>query len=111
MSRYFQSLQPQDSRWHSVGGSRTVSLDTLVTVEGPLTVSVREDGAIYIGEEAAPYVILEDGAELVFAWGGDGMVRRCVGVIAGTDGQGRLPGRAAWRGGARAVRAPARCRA
>jgi diacylglycerol kinase (ATP) len=28
---------------------------------------------------------LEDGAELVFAWGGDGMVRRCVGVIAGTD--------------------------
>ena len=28
---------------------------------------------------------LEEGAELVFAWGGDGMVRRCVGVMAGTD--------------------------
>jgi YegS/Rv2252/BmrU family lipid kinase len=28
---------------------------------------------------------LEDGAELVFAWGGDGMVRRCVGVLAGSD--------------------------
>ena len=26
---------------------------------------------------------LEEGAELVFAWGGDGMVRRCVGVMAG----------------------------
>jgi diacylglycerol kinase (ATP) len=28
---------------------------------------------------------LEAGAELVFAWGGDGMVRRCVGVLAGSD--------------------------
>jgi diacylglycerol kinase (ATP) len=27
---------------------------------------------------------LEDGAELVFAWGGDGTVRRCIGVLAGT---------------------------
>ena len=26
-----------------------------------------------------------DGAELVFAWGGDGMVQRCVDVLAGTD--------------------------
>ena len=28
---------------------------------------------------------LEEGAKLVFAWGGDGMVRRCVGVMAGGD--------------------------
>jgi YegS/Rv2252/BmrU family lipid kinase len=28
---------------------------------------------------------LDDGAELVFAWGGDGTVRRCMGVLAGTD--------------------------
>jgi diacylglycerol kinase (ATP) len=28
---------------------------------------------------------LDDGADLVFAWGGDGTVRRCVGVLAGTD--------------------------
>lgn len=27
---------------------------------------------------------LDDGAELVFAWGGDGMVQRCVGVLAGS---------------------------
>lgn len=27
---------------------------------------------------------LEDGAELVFVWGGDGMVQRCVDVLAGT---------------------------
>jgi diacylglycerol kinase (ATP) len=27
---------------------------------------------------------LEDGADLVFAWGGDGMVQRCVDVLAGT---------------------------
>jgi diacylglycerol kinase (ATP) len=27
---------------------------------------------------------LDDGAELVFAWGGDGMVQRCVDVLAGT---------------------------
>ncbi len=26
-----------------------------------------------------------EGAELVFAWGGDGMVQRCVDVLAGTD--------------------------
>jgi YegS/Rv2252/BmrU family lipid kinase len=28
---------------------------------------------------------LDDGAELVFAWGGDGTVRRCIDVLAGTD--------------------------
>ena len=28
---------------------------------------------------------LDDGAELVFAWGGDGMVQRCVDVLAGSD--------------------------
>jgi diacylglycerol kinase (ATP) len=28
---------------------------------------------------------LDEGAELVFAWGGDGTVRRCVDVLAGTD--------------------------
>ena len=28
---------------------------------------------------------LAQGAELVFAWGGDGMVQRCVDVLAGTD--------------------------
>ena len=27
---------------------------------------------------------LEDGAELVFAWGGDGMVQRCIDVLAGS---------------------------
>ena len=27
---------------------------------------------------------LDEGAELVFAWGGDGTVRRCLGVLAGT---------------------------
>jgi diacylglycerol kinase family enzyme len=26
---------------------------------------------------------LDDGADLVFAWGGDGMVQRCVDVLAG----------------------------
>ena len=36
---------------------------------------------------------LEEGAELVFAWGGDGMVRRCVGVLAGADGRARGPAR------------------
>ena len=37
------------------------------------------------GEEAPAQVerALEEGAELVFAWGGDGVVRRCVGVMAG----------------------------
>ena len=30
---------------------------------------------------------LEEGADLVFAWGGDGMVRRCVGVVAGSDAE------------------------
>jgi YegS/Rv2252/BmrU family lipid kinase len=29
--------------------------------------------------------LLKEGAELVFAWGGDGMVQRCVDVIAGSD--------------------------
>jgi diacylglycerol kinase (ATP) len=28
---------------------------------------------------------LDEGAELVFAWGGDGMVQRCADVLAGTD--------------------------
>jgi diacylglycerol kinase (ATP) len=28
---------------------------------------------------------LDDGAELVFAWGGDGMVQRCVDVLAGSS--------------------------
>jgi len=28
---------------------------------------------------------LDEGAELVFAWGGDGTVRRCIDVLAGTD--------------------------
>jgi len=28
---------------------------------------------------------VDEGAELVFAWGGDGTVRRCVDVLAGTD--------------------------
>ena len=28
---------------------------------------------------------IKQGAELVFAWGGDGMVQRCVDVLAGTD--------------------------
>jgi diacylglycerol kinase (ATP) len=28
---------------------------------------------------------LEDGAELVFVWGGDGIVQRCIDVLAGTD--------------------------
>ena len=28
---------------------------------------------------------LDEGAELVFAWGGDGTVRRCVDVLSGTD--------------------------
>jgi YegS/Rv2252/BmrU family lipid kinase len=28
---------------------------------------------------------LEDGVELIFVWGGDGMVQRCIDVVAGTD--------------------------
>ena len=28
---------------------------------------------------------LEQGADLIFVWGGDGMVQRCVDVVAGTD--------------------------
>ena len=28
---------------------------------------------------------LAEGAETIFAWGGDGMVQRCVDVMAGTD--------------------------
>ena len=27
---------------------------------------------------------LDEGADVVFAWGGDGLVRRCVGVLAGS---------------------------
>jgi diacylglycerol kinase (ATP) len=36
----------------------------------------------------APKVVeraLADGAELVFAWGGDGLVQRCIDALAGTD--------------------------
>jgi YegS/Rv2252/BmrU family lipid kinase len=29
--------------------------------------------------------LLKEGAELIFAWGGDGMVQRCVDVLAGSD--------------------------
>lgn len=29
--------------------------------------------------------VLSDGAELVFAWGGDGLVQRCIDVLAGSD--------------------------
>jgi diacylglycerol kinase (ATP) len=28
---------------------------------------------------------LKEGAEVIFAWGGDGMVQRCINVLAGTD--------------------------
>jgi diacylglycerol kinase (ATP) len=28
---------------------------------------------------------LDDGAELIFAWGGDGLVQRCIDVLAGTE--------------------------
>ena len=28
---------------------------------------------------------LDEGAQLVFAWGGDGTVRRCVDVLSGTE--------------------------
>lgn len=28
---------------------------------------------------------LDEGAELIFAWGGDGTVRRCIGEVAGSD--------------------------
>ncbi|HEY2074504.1 MAG TPA: YegS/Rv2252/BmrU family lipid kinase [Gaiellaceae bacterium] len=34
---------------------------------------------------AAVKRVLADGAELVFAWGGDGLVQRCIDVLAGTD--------------------------
>lgn len=34
---------------------------------------------------AAVKRVLADGAELVFAWGGDGLVQRCVDVLAGSD--------------------------
>ena len=40
---------------------------------------------------------LDEGAELVFAWGGDGTVRRCVDVLAGTDGEARRRPRRARR--------------
>jgi YegS/Rv2252/BmrU family lipid kinase len=29
--------------------------------------------------------LLEEGAELLFVWGGDGMVQRCIDVVAGSD--------------------------
>jgi diacylglycerol kinase (ATP) len=38
--------------------------------------------------KAAPREVkraLEDGVELMFVWGGDGIVQRCIDVIAGTD--------------------------
>lgn len=40
-------------------------------------------------KKAPPEVkrVLKKGADLVFAWGGDGMVRRCIDVLAGTDAQ------------------------
>ena len=34
---------------------------------------------------AALKQLLADGAELVFAWGGDGLVQRCIDVLAGSD--------------------------
>jgi diacylglycerol kinase (ATP) len=34
---------------------------------------------------AAVKRLLADGAELVFAWGGDGLVQRCIDVLAGSD--------------------------
>lgn len=34
---------------------------------------------------AALKEMLADGAELVFAWGGDGLVQRCIDVLAGSD--------------------------
>ncbi len=48
-----------------------------------------EDPLWYAGPKAktAPAQVeraLDKGADLVFAWGGDGTVRRCVGVLAGT---------------------------
>jgi diacylglycerol kinase (ATP) len=38
-------------------------------------------------KKAPPQVerALEEGAELIFAWGGDGMVQRCVDVLAGAE--------------------------
>jgi diacylglycerol kinase (ATP) len=38
-------------------------------------------------KKAPPEVerVLEEGAELVIVWGGDGMVRRCIGVLADSD--------------------------
>lgn len=38
--------------------------------------------------KAAPREVkraLDSGAELIFVWGGDGMVQRCIDVVAGTD--------------------------
>jgi diacylglycerol kinase (ATP) len=40
--------------------------------------------------KAAPQELkraLDNGVELVFVWGGDGMVQRCIDVIAGTDAE------------------------
>ena len=34
---------------------------------------------------AAVKAVLAEGAELVFAWGGDGLVQRCIDVLAGSD--------------------------
>ena len=39
---------------------------------------------------------LDEGAQLVFAWGGDGTVRRCVDVLSGTEAS---PGRPSGRHG------------
>ena len=40
---------------------------------------------------------LDEGAELVFAWGGDGMVQRCVDVLAGLEARGSRSSRPAPR--------------
>ena len=49
-------------------------------VEEPIWREVPKSG------KAPPQVerALEEGAELVFVWGGDGMVQRCADVLAGT---------------------------
>jgi diacylglycerol kinase (ATP) len=50
-------------------------------VENPLWCEVPKS-------KAAPREVkraLDSGAELIFVWGGDGMVQRCIDVVAGTD--------------------------
>jgi diacylglycerol kinase (ATP) len=50
-------------------------------IEDPFWVEVPKS------KKAPPHVqrALDEGAELVFAWGGDGMVQRCVDVLAGSS--------------------------